>query len=67
MNEDMTTLNRIDIIRGLLDKLVEAKGREKAGYIAVIDDFLNHIQEDVLVKEEQIKDLQRITETVSQE
>lgn len=67
MNEDMTTLNRIDIIRGLLDKLVEAKGREKAGYIAVIDDFLNHIQEDVLVKEEQIKDLQRKTETVSQE
>lgn len=67
MNEDMTTLNRIDIIRGLLDKLVEAKGREKAGYIAVIDDFLNHIQEDVLIKEEKIIDLQRKTETVSQE
>ena len=67
MNEDMTALNRIDIIRGLLDKLVEAKGREKAGYIAIIDDFLNHIQEEILVKEEQIKDLQNEDETVSQE
>ena len=67
MNENMTALNRIDVIRGLLDNLVEAKGREKAGYIAIIDDFLNHIQEEILVKDDQIKDLQKKDETVSQE
>lgn len=69
MPENMDSLTRIEVIRGLLDKLVEAKGREKAGYIAVIDDFLNHIQEDILVKEEVLKDLQKEdkSETESQE
>ena len=69
MPENMNSLTRIEIIRGLLDKLVEAKGREKAGYISVIDDFLNHIQEDILVKEEMLKDLQKEdkSETESQE
>ncbi len=69
MSENMDSLNRIDIIRGLLDKLVEARGREKAGYISVIDDFLNHIQEDILVKEEMLKDFQKQnkSETESQE
>ena len=65
MPENLTSLQRIDIIRGLLDKLVEAKGREKAGYIAVIDDFLTHIQEDILIKEEKLKDKQN--ETISQD
>lgn len=59
MSEKLSTLERIDIIRKLLDNLVEARGREKAGYISVIDDFLNHIQDDVLIKEEMIKDLQK--------
>jgi len=69
MSENMSSLERIDIIRGLLDKLVEARGREKAGYISVIDDFLNHIQEDILIKEEMLKDLQKQnkSETESQE
>ena len=69
MPENMDSLTRIEVIRGLLDKLVEAKGREKAGYIAVIDDFLNHIQEDILIKEEMLKDLQNEnkSETESQE
>ena len=69
MSENMSSLERIDIVRGLLDKLVEARGREKAGYISVIDDFLNHIQEDILIKEEMLKDLQKQnkSETESQE
>ena len=61
MSEEYTTLQRIDIIRGLLDKLVEAKGREKAGYIAVIDDFMNHIQQDVLVMQEKLKDAETMS------
>lgn len=70
MPENMTSLKRIEIIRGLLDSLVEAKGREKAGYISIIDDFLNYINEDLLIKEETIKDLQKRLnelETKSQE
>ena len=67
MNEDMNSLKRIEIIRGLLDSLVEAKGREKAGYISIIDDFLNHIQEDILVKDEMIKDYQKQTDHGSSE
>lgn len=67
MNEDMNSLKRIEIIRGLLDSLVEAKGREKAGYISIIDDFLNHIQEDILVKDEMIKDYQKQTDRDSSE
>lgn len=70
MPENMTSLKRVEIIRGLLDSLVEAKGREKAGYISIIDDFLNHINEDLLIKEETVKDLQKRLnelETKSQE
>lgn len=55
--KEMTSLDRIDVIKGLLDKLVEAQGRAKAGYITVIDDFLNKIRDDLLVKEAQIQDL----------
>lgn len=55
--KEMTSLDRIDIMKGLLDKLVEAQGRAKAGYITVIDDFLNKIRDDLLVKEAQIQDL----------
>lgn len=58
----MDSLQRIEIIRSLLDNLVEARGREKAGYISVIDDFLNHIQEDIMIKEETIKNYQKQTD-----
>lgn len=54
--KEMSSLERIDIMKGLLDKLVEAQGRAKAGYITVIDDFLNKIRDDLLVKEAQIQD-----------
>jgi len=54
--KEMSSLERIDIIRGILDNLVDAKGRAKCGYITVIDDFLNKIQDDLLVKEAQIQD-----------
>lgn len=54
--KEMSSLERIDIIKGMLDKLVDAQGRAKAGYITVIDDFLNYIRDDLLVKEAQIQD-----------
>lgn len=54
--KEMSSLERIDIIRGILDKLVDAQGRAKCGYITVIDDFLTKIRDDLLVKEAQIQD-----------
>lgn len=52
---EFTTLERIEYMRGFLDKLADAHGREKCGYVALIDDFLNHVQEDVLIMEDKLK------------
>lgn len=56
MPEKMTTLERIETCRGMLDRLVDAQGRAKCGFIYAIDEFLNSIQSDVLIMEEQLKD-----------
>lgn len=65
---DMSTLDRIDAIQALLDKLADAQGRAKCGYIYIIDDFINRIREDVLVMQEQLKDKNEASsETLSQE
>lgn len=56
MPENMTTLQKIDLVCNLLDKLADAQGRAKCGYIYVIDDVINKIREDVLVMEGQLKD-----------
>jgi hypothetical protein len=65
---DMSTLDRIDAIQSLLDKLADAQGRAKCGYIYIIDDFMNRIREDVLVMQEQLKDKNEASsETISQE
>ena len=58
MNENMSSLERIDVCYQMLDHIVEAQGRAKAGYVMIIDDMLQKIQEDILIKEEQLKDLQ---------
>lgn len=56
MNEEMNTLDKINTARNLLDKLVDAQGRAKCGYIYIIDDFLEKVMNDVLVMEEKLKD-----------
>ena len=56
---EFTTLERIEYMRGFLDKLADAHGREKCGYVALIDDFLNHVQEDVLIMEDKLKNYQK--------
>ena len=59
MNEDMNSLQRIDVCNKMLDNLVEAQGRAKAGFIMIIDDMLQKIRDDILIKEEQLRDLQK--------
>ena len=54
--DEMSTLDRIDTCAGFLDKLVDAQGRAKAGYIYILNEFLTKIREDVLVMEEKLKD-----------
>lgn len=56
MPENMPTLEKIETCRRMLDKLTDAQGRAKCGYIYIIDEFLNGIQSDVLVMEEKLKD-----------
>lgn len=54
--KEMTPLEKIDACGTLLDKLTDAQGRAKCGYIYIINEFLNDIKNHVLILEEQIKD-----------
>ena len=56
MSENMSVLEKLDVVCNLLDKLADAQGRAKCGYIYIIDDFINKIRSDVLIMEEQLKD-----------
>lgn len=56
--QNMTALQKIDAINAVLDKLVDAHGRAKAGYIWAITDIVENLRTDVIVMEDRIKDLQ---------
>lgn len=58
MNESLSTIERIDMCGQFLDKLTDASGRAKCGYIYIMNEFLDAIRKDVLVMNEQLKDLQ---------
>lgn len=58
MNDNISTLERIDMCGQFLDKLTDANGRAKCGYIYILNEFLDAIRKDVLVITEQLKDLQ---------
>ena len=65
MNQkELTPLEKIDACGTLLDKLTDAQGRAKCGYIYIINEFLNDIKNHVLILEEQVKDIQPEKETV---
>ena len=59
MNEDMSTLEMIDTCGAMLDKLTDAQGRAKCGYITIIDDLLRKIRNNTLVNEAKLKDLSK--------
>lgn len=62
MPENSSTVDKINTARSLLDRLVDAQGRAKCGYIYIIDDFLEKAAKDVLIMEEQLKDLTKAQE-----
>lgn len=63
--KEMTPLEKIDACGVLLDKLSDAQGRAKCGYIYIMNEFLDDIKNHVLIIEEQLKD--KNNETISQE
>lgn len=59
MNEDMSTLEMIDTCGVMLDKLTDAQGRAKCGYITIIDDLLRKIRNNTLVNEAKLNDFSK--------
>lgn len=57
MDQQMTALDRIEAISNVLDKLgdIPAGGKLKCGYIWIISDLLNGLQNDILVYEDKLK------------
>ena len=62
--KEMTPLEKIDACGTLLDKLTDAQGRAKCGYIYIINEFLDDIKNHVLILEEQVKDLEPKVEAI---
>ena len=62
--KEMTPLEKIDACGTLLDKLTDAQGRAKCGYIYIINEFLNDIKNHVLILEEQVKDREPKVEAI---
>lgn len=58
MPEKLTSIQKLDTIGNLLDKLTDAQGRAKCGYIYIINEFINELRNEVLVMEEKLKDLE---------
>ena len=65
-NNKMTPLQKVEAINNVLDKLTDSSGRMKCGYIWCITELLNGLQSDILVMEEQIKDLKNSGEETSE-
>lgn len=62
--KEMSPLEKIDACGTLLDKLTDAQGRAKCGYIYIINEFLDDIKNHVLILEEQVKDLEPKVEAI---
>ena len=60
MNENVNPLNRIEMIKTMLDKVVDSTGRMRCSYICAIDEFLDRLRDDVLIMEEKINDFEKL-------
>jgi hypothetical protein len=55
MPDNYTTMEKLDMCGDFLDKLSEAKGRAKCGYIYIMNEFLESIRKDFKALEENIQ------------
>lgn len=55
MPDNYTTMEKLDMCGDFLDKLSEAKGRAKCGYIYIMNEFLESIRKDFKTMEESIQ------------
>ena len=62
--KNLTPLEKVDACCNFLDKLADAQGRAKCGYIYIISEFLNDIRSHILILEEQVNDINQEKETV---
>lgn len=65
MPENLTTMQKIETVKNLLDKLADAHGRAKCAYIYVIDEFINGIQNDVAALEKKVNGTKDETPQIS--
>lgn len=56
--KDLKPLDKIGAIYNVLDKLVEAQGRMKCGYIWTLTTLADGLRNDVLIMSEQLKEFQ---------
>lgn len=52
---DIKPLDRIEMIKTMLDNVVDSSGRKKCNYICAIDEFLDRLRDDILIMEEKIQ------------
>lgn len=62
---NLSPLDKINATKQLLDRLTDANGRAKCGYICAIDEFLRELQNDVLIMEEKLRDAEKLQENAS--
>lgn len=55
----MSPLERIDVMGGVLDKLADAHGRIKCGYICVLSEYLDALKKEFLIMSEKLKDAEQ--------
>lgn len=56
MPENLSTLEKLETAMTMLDKLADAQGRAKCGYIYILNEFLTEVRNEVLILEEKLKD-----------
>lgn len=62
--QNLKPLDKIDSMCNVLDKLADAQGRTKCGYIWVLTDLVEQLRSDILIMEDKIKDAYTFKMTV---
>lgn len=56
--KNLPPLEKLDAMNNVLDRLVDAQGRAKCGYIWALVNLVEELRSDILIMEEQVKDIQ---------
>ena len=56
---ELSPLERVETGMNILDKLADAQGRAKCGYVYILSELLENLHNDVLIMEEKLKDYEK--------